>query len=45
MGIELMGKLNNYSERAEIFSATTIIFGAFFALVQFREYRKRQEAG
>ena len=38
-----MENLSNYSELAEIFSATTIIFGSIFALVQFREYKKRQK--
>ena len=41
MEIELGENLNNYSALAEIFSATTIVFGSIFALVQFREYRKR----
>jgi hypothetical protein len=41
MEIELGENLNNYSALAEIFSATTIVFGSIFALVQFREDRKR----
>ncbi len=39
-----MEHLTSYAAMAEIFSATTIVLGAAFAMFQLREYRNRQKS-